>query len=94
MEFWTSLIKTKEDNESLRANCTHVTGEYWIFEGDLDFLGVRPSRYTVVAEGAVPCLGDLSEQELIAGCLEWYGVDLKKQTKTPPEAAAPPPGRG
>jgi len=76
MEFWTSLIKTKADNPTLRSNCTHVTGEYWIFEGDIEFLGVEQGEYEVVAEGGVPCLGDMGEHELIRGCLEWYGIDL------------------
>ncbi len=76
MEFWTSLIKTPDTNEFLARNCTHVSGEYWIFEGDNEILEDELKEYEILAEGAVPCLGDLTEAELIAGCDEWFGIKI------------------
>jgi len=76
MEFWTSLVKTKDVNRFLQENCTHVTGEYWIFEGDNYLLEDELSEYEIVTEGGVPCLGGMSEKELIDGCAEWFGVIL------------------
>ena len=77
IEFWTSLIKTPEANEFLNKNCTHVTGEYWIFEGENELLSDELDQFQIIAEGAVPCLGDFTEKELIAGCDEWFGIEIK-----------------
>jgi hypothetical protein len=80
MEFWTTLIKvrrtTSDGAEALRANCTHVTGPYWIMEGDLDYLREAGVRFSEVAQGVVGSLGDLSEEELREVCLRSYGVRL------------------
>jgi len=75
IEFWTSLIKTPEKNDFLTDNCTHVIGEYWIYEGVIESLEDAVTSYEVVSEGAVPCLGGLSRQELVNGCIEWYAVE-------------------
>lgn len=90
MEFWTTLIKvTKADNtvapnaykgttarKSLETNCTHVTGDYWIMEGETDALRDDGIEFKEIAEGAVGNLGDLTEKELIQVCLDSYGVKL------------------
>lgn len=80
IEFWTSLIKTPEVNDDLKINCTHVTGKWWIFEGSNECLDDFLSDYEIISEGAVPCLGDLSEVALIEGCEVWFGekvADIK-----------------
>ncbi len=77
MEFWTSLVKTPDDSEWLHANCTPVVGEYFIFEGDNDVLADELSTHKIIAEGGVPCLGDLTTQQLIDGCEEWYGTKFE-----------------
>jgi len=64
MEFMTCLIKTPEDSEFLTENCTHVAKEYWIFEGDQEFLEDELNNYEVIADGCVPSLGDLTTKEL------------------------------
>lgn len=74
MEFWTSLIKTPDDSEFLARNCTHVIGEYFIFEGDNELLGDELSVFELIAEGGVPSLGGLTTQQLINGCEDWYGT--------------------
>jgi len=76
MEFLTSLVKTSETNQFLIDNCTHVTGEYWIFEGDNELLKDELQKYEIVAGGVVPCLGDMTEAELIAGCKRWYWIKI------------------
>lgn len=82
-EFWTTLLKVEprsEKAQALIANCTHVTGPYWIMEGDTDYLRAEGIRFDVIAEGAVGCLGGLSESELIQVCSDSYGVDLKPRS--------------
>jgi hypothetical protein len=80
-EFLTTLIKvtrasTPEAKASLEGNCTHVTGPYWIMEGDVDCLRQDGIRLKEIAEGVVGCLGDLTEAELKVVCLDSYGVQL------------------
>jgi hypothetical protein len=78
LRFWTTLIEaravTHHALEVLQANCTHVAGDYWIMEGDVDCLRDQGVRLREVAEGAVGALGGLSEQELRQVCLDSYGV--------------------
>lgn len=82
VEFWTTLIKitrkptTPEAQRSLDLNCTHVTGPYYIMEGDTDCLRDDGLRFREIEQGAVGALGGLSEDELKAVCLESYGVEL------------------
>lgn len=90
MEFWTTLIKVLDApdtlapfsyssttaKQSLEANCTHVTGPYWIMEGDVDALRDDGVKLDEIAEGAVGALGDLTEKELKQVCLDSYGVKL------------------
>lgn len=81
LEFWTTLINvtrspTPEQTAELEANCTHVTGPYWIMEGETSYLAGKAIRFHEVAEGAVGCLGDLDEDGLRQVCLDSYGVTL------------------
>lgn len=81
MEFWTTLIKVTEELnakalESLEANCTHVVGDYWIMEGDVDVLRDDGVVCDEIAEGVVGSLGGLSVKQLKTVCLESYGVKL------------------
>lgn len=74
MKFEVNLIKTPESNQFLKAACSHVTGEYWIYEGELDCLDFD---YTLIAIGECPSIGSLSESEMIAGCEKWFGWACK-----------------
>ncbi len=84
VEFWTTLIKVArkpKDPEARRkfdVNLTHVTGPYYIMEGDLDALreDCPGIAFRKIEQGAVGALGGLSETELKAVCLESYGVIL------------------
>ena len=84
IEFWTTLIKVArkpKDPEALRrfhVNLTHVTGQYYVMEGDLDALreDCPGIAFRAIGEGAVGCLGDLTEDELKAICLDSFGVTL------------------
>ena len=80
-DFWTTLIKVTEKPtgsalESLEGNCTYVTGDYYIFEGDLEVLVDDGVVFEQVAEGVVGALGGLTEDELKQVCLDSYGVKL------------------
>ena len=81
IEFWVSLLKVSNGNNpavkaALEANCTHVKGPYWIFEGETECLEDDGVAFEVVGEGAVGSLGGLSQPELVAVCLDDLGVDL------------------
>ena len=63
-------------NAALEANCTHVKGPYWIYEGETDCLEADGVEFEVVGEGAVGSLGGISQAELVSVCLNDLGVDL------------------
>lgn len=82
MEFLTSLIVVDDYQpqraiESLHANCTHVFGNVWIFEGNTEVLEEDGVRFNVVLEAAVPSLGGLSQKELIELCDDCFGEDVR-----------------
>lgn len=84
MEFWTTLIRVTEELnaralKSLEANCTHVAGDYWIMEGDVDVLRYDGVVCDEVAEGAVGSLGGLTERQLRQVCLDSYGINLTEK---------------
>lgn len=79
--FWTTLIKIKgkqsdEAMLALKENCTHVTGGYYIMEGDVDCLRDYGVQCEEIEEGAVPSLGGLSDKELFELCEEVFGVKV------------------
>ncbi|QZI89615.1 hypothetical protein SIPHO076v1_p0082 [Vibrio phage PS34B.1] len=71
MEFFVNLIAANEQDEpaqraELEENCTHITKNYWFYEGDLEALNDYGVRFDLIDENiAVPSLGDLTEKELI-----------------------------
>ena len=83
MDFYATLIKVihLEDDrgcESLDTNCTHVIGDYYIMEGDIDCLrddGVHLQE--IYEDGIVPCLGGLSKDELVEICKNSFNFDCK-----------------
>ena len=87
VEFWVSLIKVSNGNNpaakaALEANCTHVKGPYWIFEGETYCLEGDGVNFEVIGEGAVGSLGGISQAELVAVCLNDFGVDLSAVEET------------
>jgi len=81
MEFWTTLIRvndvpTSQAYDFLKENCTFVTRDYWIMEGEVDCLRDEGVELDEIAEGAVGSLAELTEQQLIQVCLDSYGVRL------------------
>ena len=71
MEFFVNLIRATEQDEpsqreELEENCTHITKDYWFFEGNLDCLEDYGVKFEVMEEDMiVGSLGDLTENELI-----------------------------
>ncbi|CAL9955003.1 hypothetical protein VPHK71_0006 [Vibrio phage K71] len=71
MEFFVNLIRATEQDEpsqreELEENCTHITKDYWFFEGDIDYLEDCGVRLELLEESViVGSLGDLTESELI-----------------------------
>lgn len=76
MEFWVSLVKTPDRNEFLEKNCTHVTGDFFLFEGDDEILEDGLSSHTIEGHGAVESLFGLKEAELKDVVLDCLGVEL------------------
>lgn len=80
--FWVSLIKiisidNEDAQQDLVANCTHVYKDYWIMEGDVEFLS-KGIQLSVITEGAVPSLGGLSTKELIQICKDYLDYHIKE----------------
>ena len=71
MEFFVNLIRAIEQDEpeqrkELEENCTHITRDYWFFEGDIESLEEYGVNLELLEEGMiVGSLGDLTEEELI-----------------------------
>ena len=80
MEFWVNLVKVTNkgfDKDTFNTNFLHVKDDHYIFEGDIDYVTqVDGVELDVVAQGAVPGLGDLSQRELVEICDECLGVSL------------------
>ena len=78
IRFWTTLLRVNNPSEialiELKDNGTHVTGPYWIIEGETDYL--RDVGVTEVAEGSVPALGGLSVEELCEICRTSFEVEV------------------
>ena len=78
MSFGVVLIKTPDKASFLTLNCTHVKGQYWIYEGLDELLDDELTKYSLLAHGVAPSLGGLTESELVEGCLNWFNVDVEK----------------
>ncbi len=81
VEFYVNLIKcqegqTYEAKQSIKDNCTHIDGEYYIFEGELWVLDTNNVVYDVVGQGDVHFLGGLSTEELKQICLDIFDVKI------------------
>lgn len=79
IEFWTTLIEaepiqTDKAMKSLQGNCTYVDNFFYIFEGDIEVLQEDGVKFCEHGEGAVPCLGDMSQGELVKLCWDVFGV--------------------
>ena len=79
--FWVNLIrvlsaKTGQAKDSLYVNCSHVTGDFFFMEGDLECLSDDGVEFSFVAEGSVDSLGGLSMNEKIKLCERNFGVEL------------------
>lgn len=62
-----------EQVKELESNCTHVIGDYWIYEGDEAFLD---APFVVLKRGIVGPLGDLSEDKLRNIVEESFGIKI------------------
>ena len=82
MEFLVSLIRThgvqtESAKKALLDNCTHVDGDFYLYEGDVDFLG---AEFTVLGEGVVNSLGGMSKRQLRDLCWSIFGIDVGQYT--------------
>jgi len=84
MEFWMKLIevletKNQEARDNLYSNCTHVSGDFWLFEGETFALN-DGIKFQLVGEEALQGLGDLSGSEIKKMVVEMYGVDKQNDS--------------
>lgn len=79
MEFWVKLIEVKstrnvDARNDLKANCTHVAGNLWLFEGDEEAL--HPGiKFKVVDEQAIEAHGDDSSDEIKKMVCDTYSLN-------------------
>lgn len=78
LNFFAHLIRTPDNSEFTKQYCTHVSGKYWIYEGDIELLENELSDSYIVAEGNVPQLGGLSGPEITKGCEIWFLIDIER----------------
>lgn len=79
MEFWVKLIlvgdtANQSARDNLYANCTHVSKNLWLFEGD-EFSLDEGITFQVLDEVAIEGTGDLSQLELIEMVNENFTVE-------------------
>lgn len=79
MNFWVNLIKIDKplaplSQQFIFNNCIHVDGDYYLYEGSIECLEDLNIKYSHVGEKTVPSLGNLSKNELIKLCNDYYGV--------------------
>jgi hypothetical protein len=77
MEFYVKLIEVEPDlsedeEKELKANCTFIKNNIWIYEGDEFFLD---ARFKVLSDGIVGPLGDYSQKELVILCKQTFIFD-------------------
>jgi len=79
MEFNVKLIEVnatrdQDSRDSLQDNCTHVSNDYWLFEGETEFLDGGIDLH-IVGEEAIEAYGDLSSSELKRMVIDIYNID-------------------
>ena len=80
--FYVTLIhadkyqRGEKARESLKANCTYVANDFWIYEGDIECLEEDDVVFEEYGEGVVPCLGDMNKIQLVELCKETFGIDV------------------
>lgn len=80
--YWVSLIEVEPQDEGaetydpalLEGECTHVAGNIWLYEGDVEMLEDQGIDFQVLDEGAVPDLGGLTTEQLKALCNESFAL--------------------
>lgn len=80
--FYVKLIKVNPEQsenakKSLEGNCTHVSGNYYIFEGEIECLSDDGVKFKEIENGVVGGLGGLTEDELIQVCLDSFDYEIK-----------------
>lgn len=81
MEFWVKLIEVKNTSDAdarndLQANCTHVAGNLWLFEGDEEAL--HPGiEFSIVDEQAIEAHGDDSGAAIKKMVCDTYSLNDK-----------------
>jgi len=70
--------QTHAAKQSIEGNCTHVTGNVYLMEGDLGSLLDDGAVFNHIDIGVVGALGGLTEKKKIALVNDIFGVDPTK----------------
>ena len=62
---------------TLMVNARHVAGRFWIFEGDVESLGIDDIEIAV--EGVTEGTGDFDEKELVRHCESIFDINLSSE---------------
>lgn len=67
--FEVNLIRVRDTDSvnarnNLYANCTHVAGDYWLFEGCVEIGLDDGIVFDVIGTAAIDATGDMSQSEL------------------------------
>lgn len=80
MDFFVNLIRVSDTKNvaarsDLQSNCTHITGPYWLYEGEGWALD-EGITFETVGVAAIESYGDLSGRQLQEMVQNMYGVEL------------------
>jgi len=83
MRFYVKLIEVTETKnqrarDDLYANCCHVAHDYWLYEGDSEFLH-EGITFHVVGEAAIESYGDKTSSDLKRMVSEVYNIDVSSE---------------
>lgn len=84
MKFMVKLIEVEntadcQARKCLKANCEHVTGNLWLYEGDSFCL--QGVDFKIIDEQPIDSFGSLSGKELIKMVEDNFNLDLSKIEK-------------
>lgn len=84
--FVVTLIRLKgkqspQAKQCIKDNCSHITKNFYVFEGDIGCLDDEGVKYITIGEGIIPAIGDKTEKQRIEIVDDCIGVDVLSNIK-------------